>query len=148
MPDAFDVESTNAVKEDKLRDFLNSTLEPELGSIPMVGPATVKALDEAGIKNSVSVPCGREPTLFDLPCTFSGVRAYGASLNPLPLAFPAVQPFRNVFNAEGHGRDDAAALRCVRPMVGARRQGSQIICICRNYLHRAKMQYDDTRDIQ
>ena len=61
MPDAFDVESTNAVKEDKLRDFLNSTLEPELGSIPMVGPATVKALDEAGIKNSVSVPCGRSP---------------------------------------------------------------------------------------
>jgi len=61
MPDAFDVESTNAVKEDKLRDFLNSTLEPELGSIPMVGPATVKALEEAGIKNSVSARYDSEP---------------------------------------------------------------------------------------
>ena len=50
----FDVEATNNVKEDKLDAFLNSTLESELTSIPLCGPATVTALAAAGINNSVS----------------------------------------------------------------------------------------------
>ena len=50
----FDVESTNAVKEDKLDVFLNCTLEPELNSIPLIGPASVTALNAVGIQNSVS----------------------------------------------------------------------------------------------
>lgn len=76
-------------------------------------------------------------------------RVWRASLRRLAglrsSPFPAVQPPRHVFNAQGHRRNDAAALRCVRQMVGARRQGPQVICICCNYLHRAKVQYDDPR---